>query len=423
MASGNYAKKVVQPAHLDEITSPRTLRTQRTRTSIEDYGPDSEEITFKESPNQNPVSNQPITRPKPTSTTQTVRTATTQNTRTATTQSMRAKRMDHTTDTIMFADRTMTTGLKTRKPTRNLAEDSMDTGVGPGVGAGLITSSAIAAGIAPTTRSNPLAAQNQIIARPTTRVMREVNVDRALTADAVVLPAPSLVLGHNGPWLRPWLICTFFITVALLVLISAAIYQRNDSINVNYSGGQSYAVQVSSGTWAKSTQPAPIQKPIPSHPGPYAVLGKPTISAAFINQVLQAYHSPAAGKGQALYDLGVRYNIDPAFALAFFMHESSFGTQGEAQTTLSLGNLRCYTGATCVDQDRGGYAQYATWEDGFQAWYQLIHNFYVAQLGEVTIDQIIPTYAPTADHNNETAYINSLKTAINTWHANQIYVN
>ncbi|BCL82081.1 glucosaminidase domain-containing protein [Ktedonobacteria bacterium brp13] len=419
MASGNYAKKVVQPAHQDEITSPRTLRAQRTRTSIEDYGPDSEEITFKESPNQIPVSNQPITRPKPTSTTQTVRTATTQNTRATTTQSMRAKKVDPTTDTIMFADRTMTTGARTRKPTRNLAEDSMDTGVGPGIGAGMITSSAIAAGIAPTTRSNPLTAQNQRVAR--LKSVREVNADRAITADAVVLQ-PSSVLGHNGPWLRPWLLCTFFITIALLVLITAGIYQRNDTI-MNYGGGQSYAVQVSSGTWAKSTQPAPIQKPIPSHPGPYAVLGKPTISAAFINQVLQANHSPAAGKGQALYDLGVRYDIDPAFALAFFMHESSFGTQGEAQTTLSLGNLRCYTGATCIDQDRGGYAQYATWEDGFQAWYQLIHNFYVAQLGEVTIDQIIPTYAPNADHNDEAAYISSLKTAINTWHANQIYVN
>lgn len=417
MASGNYAKKVAQPARQNEITSSVPLRATRTRTSRNDHGPDSEEITFKESPNQNPSSKQPITRPKPTSTTQTVRTATT--------QSMRAKRVDHTTDTIMFADRTMTAGVKTRKPTRNLAEDSMDTGVGQSVGpatdASLITSSAIVAGIAPTTRSNPLAAQNQRVAPP--RVTREVNVDRALTADAVVLPASSLVLGHNGPWLRPWLICTFFITIALLVLISAAIYQRNDSINVNYSGGQSYTVQVSSGTWAKSTQPAPIQKPIPSHPGPYAVLGKPTISAAFINQVLQAYHSPAAGKGQALYDLGVKYNIDPAFALAFFMHESSFGAQGEAQTTLSLGNLRCYTGATCIDQDRGGYAQYASWEDGFQAWYQLIHNFYVAQLGEVTIDQIIPTYAPNADHNDEAAYINSLKDAINTWHANQIHVS
>ena len=31
-----------------------------------------------------------------------------------------------------------------------------------------------------------------------------------------------------------------------------------------------------------------------------------------------------------MYDLGVKYGIDPVFALAFFMHESLFGTTGEA---------------------------------------------------------------------------------------------
>ena len=36
----------------------------------------------------------------------------------------------------------------------------------------------------------------------------------------------------------------------------------------------------------------------------YVVTGHPTISVAFINRMLKAYHSPAMGKGQALYDLG-----------------------------------------------------------------------------------------------------------------------
>jgi hypothetical protein len=153
--------------------------------------------------------------------------------------------------------------------------------------------------------------------------------------------------------------------------------------------------------------------------GQYNVVGKPTITASFINRVLAAYNSPAVGKGQALYDLGVKYGIDPAFALAFFMHESAFGTAGEAQTTKSLGNLRCYPGVTCVDQDRGGYASYPTWEAGFEAWYQLIRNYYVAQLGKTTIDQIIPVYAPPGD-NNDSAYIYSLKQAISAWRIGQI---
>jgi len=42
-----------------------------------------------------------------------------------------------------------------------------------------------------------------------------------------------------------------------------------------------------------------------------SVLGPPTVSAAFINQVLSVYHSPAEGLGQVLYDDGVTYGIDP----------------------------------------------------------------------------------------------------------------
>src|SRR6266571_4923204 len=82
---------------------------------------------------------------------------------------------------------------------------------------------------------------------------------------------------------------------------------------------------------------------------PYSVLGAPTVSTAFINQVLAVAHSPAAGKGQALYDDGVAYGIDPVFALAFFQHESYFGTTGEARSSLSLGNLRCIPHALCRD--------------------------------------------------------------------------
>ena len=151
---------------------------------------------------------------------------------------------------------------------------------------------------------------------------------------------------------------------------------------------------------------------------PYTVLGRPTLTVSFINQVLATYKSPAKGRGQALYDLGQQYGIDPAFALAFFMHESSFGNQGEATKSLSLGNLRCIPNYRCEDN----FAQFDSWEDGFKAWYQLIRNLYVAQWGLTTIDKIIPRYAPAADHNDEQAYINSLKHALDTWHAGQIIV-
>jgi len=148
----------------------------------------------------------------------------------------------------------------------------------------------------------------------------------------------------------------------------------------------------------------------------YSVVGAPTITADHINRILATAKSPAAGKGQALYDKGVKYGIDPVYALAFFQHESTFGTKGEARTTLALGNLRCISGRACVDQaNGGGFAQMQSWEDGFEQWYMLIAGDKYVKGGRVTVDQIIPKYAPAADHNDETAYINAIKQNVDQW--------
>jgi len=168
------------------------------------------------------------------------------------------------------------------------------------------------------------------------------------------------------------------------------------------------------------TQTATDTKQISHQNQAYAVLGKPSITADFINKVLEANHSPAAGTGQSLYNLGVKYGIDPAFPLAFFLHESSYGTSGEARKTLSIGNSRCIDGYACVDQDRGGYALFANWEESYDEWYTLIRNYYVGKRGLTTVDKIIPVYAPNADHNNEKAYIQSLKDTIDSYHNGQV---
>lgn len=232
-------------------------------------------------------------------------------------------------------------------------------------------------------------------------------------------------LPQHLPWLRPFMLVMLCVVLGAIVLITAGIFQRPSGLsNLVYSpNAQSYAIQVGGSanavsTWQNSNGPIAAKTAIPTQTGPYSVIGKPTITADFINRVLAAYHSPAAGKGQALYNLGVQYGIDPAFALAFFMHESTFGTAGMATTTLSLGNLRCIPSVPC----NNGYAQFSSWEQGFEAWYKLIRNLYVAQWGLVTVDQIIPTYAPSSDHNNVSAYIASLKHSIDTWHAGVIQV-
>jgi hypothetical protein len=246
---------------------------------------------------------------------------------------------------------------------------------------------------------------------------------RRTPAATVVLPEYHKPLARHRFWLLPLVLSTVSIVVILVVALSAGLFQRQGpEQDVPYDQGQTFSIQVGGSynafnQWENSNGPIVSKTPIPINPGPYSVLGKPTITADFINRVLASYNSPAAGTGQQMYDLGVQYGIDPVYALAFFMHESTFGTTGVAQTTLSLGNLRCITTRPCIFKNIGGFAQMNSWVDGYDQWYKLIRNLYVAQWGLVTIDRIIPVYAPSSDHNDVQGYINALKHEIDTWHA------
>ncbi len=229
-------------------------------------------------------------------------------------------------------------------------------------------------------------------------------------------------LKRHGPWLNPFLITMAVVVIGSLVLVSAGWFQRSGPPQLVISpNGQVYPIQVG-GTlsnvniWQNSNGPVTPKTAIPTNPGPYSVVGKPSLSVDFMNRVLAYYHSPAAGKAQALYDDGIKYGLDPAYALAFFMHESSFGTTGVARVTLSLSNMRCVPEYRCL-QENGGYAIFNTWEQSFEAWFKLIRNLYVAYWGRITVDQIIPKYAPNSDNNNEAGYIANLKHTIDVWHA------
>lgn len=238
-------------------------------------------------------------------------------------------------------------------------------------------------------------------------------------------PEPHPLTRHRS-WLVKLLLTIAAVVLCFYVLASVGIILHpSGSSQVVNVPTQSFPIQLG-GTydayhiWQNSTGPIPTRTALPTNPGPYSVLGKPTITADFINKVLASYNSPTAGMGQTLYDLGVRYGIDPVYPLAFFMHESLFGTTGEARSTLSLGNSRCIPDRPCIDQDRGGYAKMNSWQDGFEQWYKLIRNLYVAQWGRVTVDQIIPKYAPNSDGNNEASYIATLKHEIDTWRAGNL---
>lgn len=147
--------------------------------------------------------------------------------------------------------------------------------------------------------------------------------------------------------------------------------------------------------------------------GGTSVVGPPTISPERIDEVLRSYNSPAAGMGQAMYDLGVKYGIDPAFCLAFFIHESTAGTAGVARVTKSVGNIRTTAGY----QDYQGYRRYNTWEEGIEDWYKLISELYIQGWGLSTVEDILPVYAPPADNNDTPHYIATVVNLVNQWRA------
>lgn len=181
-------------------------------------------------------------------------------------------------------------------------------------------------------------------------------------------------------------------------------------------------------------KPAPSQQVGPTRPGTvgaagganntYAVTGPPTISANQADGILCTRSkadtpaiSPACGTGGKLHALGVHYNIDPVYALAWFLHESSFGRYGIAKRNMGLGNIRCTDahlktpGHFCID----GFRAYRSYQEGYEDWYRLI-RYYVDEWGKPTIQDIIPTYAPALE-NNVAGYIQAVKTSVDTWRA------
>ena len=141
------------------------------------------------------------------------------------------------------------------------------------------------------------------------------------------------------------------------------------------------------------------------------VLGLPTITAEKIDSVLKSYNSPAQGTGQIFYNLGLKYDIDPAYALAFFIHESSAGTQGVAKVTKSIGNIRATVGYDSYQ----GFRKYSSWESGIEDWYKLIKELYIDGWKLSKVENIIPVYAPVEDNNDTRAYIQQVNNLVASW--------
>lgn len=142
------------------------------------------------------------------------------------------------------------------------------------------------------------------------------------------------------------------------------------------------------------------------------------LTAAEIDSILASYRSPATGSGQWFVDYGARYGIDPSYALAVFIHESSAGTNPAwagwitaTQTTHNIGNIVCAGYPTC----HGRFRSYRSWEEGIADWYRLIAVEYRDGRGLTSMRDIIPIYAPAADGNDVASYLNHITTLITEW--------
>jgi len=153
-----------------------------------------------------------------------------------------------------------------------------------------------------------------------------------------------------------------------------------------------------------------------------SVVGGPSITAEKIDEVLEKAGSPAKGTSEAFIYYGEQTNIDPAIALAFFAHESNYGTKGVAAKTNSIGNIRYREG--CYDKYTsdvsGDFCVYSTWEDSIKAWFELISGNGYAGTGLDTVEKIIPKYAPQEDNNDEETYINSVREKVGKYRKEEL---
>lgn len=146
--------------------------------------------------------------------------------------------------------------------------------------------------------------------------------------------------------------------------------------------------------------------------------GPPSLTAEEVDQILGAAGSPAVGTGAAFVQLGVQYGIDDAYALAFFLHESSLGTacpgwagcKPDGSTTHDIGNIVCAGYVTCY----GRFRDYPTWEAGIEDWYRLIAVEYVQGRGFTTVDEVVPVYAPSFE-NDVSGYKNAISATVGQW--------
>lgn len=145
------------------------------------------------------------------------------------------------------------------------------------------------------------------------------------------------------------------------------------------------------------------------------------IPQSTFTKILMDASSPAAPFAAALYSICVDQGVDPGVALAFFKHESSFGTAGitARYDTRNWGNVRTpedpSLGMVTVIGSRGNFADYKTWQDGLLDWCKRMKGPKYAGAGLTTVEAVVPKYAPSSDGNSPARYVAAIYEALKAW--------
>jgi hypothetical protein len=190
--------------------------------------------------------------------------------------------------------------------------------------------------------------------------------------------------------------------------------------------------------WPYPDMPWPDEQPIDvvgirnnAPTGQFCIYGPtpPEYKPEVVERILQSYTSsmfPAGSPalkegGQIWIDIPKYYRIDARFPLAFFIHESSAGTnpnwdgitmapqEEKVNTSRDMGNISCTS--NWVGKCFGRWRAYNTWSEGIEDWCKLMWAYAKGEVGGrgplTTIEQIIPIYAPSSE-NNVPGYISAV---------------
>jgi len=126
------------------------------------------------------------------------------------------------------------------------------------------------------------------------------------------------------------------------------------------------------------------------------VVGPPSLPAATVNTILARVGSPMAGTGAVIEQAARQANIDDAFALAVWWHETNDGAAGVGRGDHNPGGVRA---SPAYPAAADGYTIYPSYSAGIFDWFNIVKGRYISR-GLTTVYAISYPYVGTSGAGN-----------------------